>query len=351
MSSQRDGWPENVGIVAIEVYFPAQYVDQKELEKFDGASTGKYTIGLGQEKMGFCSDNEDVNSLCLTVVQRLMERNGISYSDIGRLEVGTETILDKSKSVKTVLMQLFESCGNTNIEGIDTTNACYGGTSALFNAVNWIESSYWDGRKALVVAGDIAVYASGNARCTGGAGAIAMLIGDDAPLVFERGCRATHMQHVYDFYKPNMDSEYPVVDGKLSIQCYLHALDKCYDIISHKLESAEIKTGSSLLDCADAFVFHSPFCKLVQKSVARIMFNDFLQDPHPEQRQIFTGLDAFRELNLEDTYFNKQVETAFMTVSRTEFIKKTEPSLLLAKQIGNMYTPSVYGGLVSFLIR
>jgi hydroxymethylglutaryl-CoA synthase len=37
------------------------------------------------------------------------------------------------------------------------------------------------------VAGDIAVYASGNARCTGGAGAIAMLIGDDAPLVFERG--------------------------------------------------------------------------------------------------------------------------------------------------------------------
>lgn len=36
------------------------------------------------------------------------------------------------------------------------------------------------------------------------------------------------MEHAYDFYKPNMESEYPVVDGKLSIQCYLGALDKCY---------------------------------------------------------------------------------------------------------------------------
>ena len=36
------------------------------------------------------------------------------------------------------------------------------------------------------------------------------------------------MDHAYDFYKPDLQSEYPVVDGKLSIQCYLSALDKCY---------------------------------------------------------------------------------------------------------------------------
>ncbi|XP_053394830.1 hydroxymethylglutaryl-CoA synthase 1-like isoform X3 [Mercenaria mercenaria] len=347
---ERHGWPENVGIIAMEIYFPSQYVDQAELEIFDGVSTGKYTIGLGQDKMGFCSDNEDVNSLCLTVVQRLMERNEISYTDIGRLEVGTETILDKSKSVKTVLMQLFEGCGNTSVEGIDTTNACYGGTAALFNAVNWVESSCWDGRYALVVAGDIAVYATGNARCTGGAGAIAMLVGPHAPLILERGCRATHMQHVYDFYKPNMDSEYPVVDGKLSIQCYLHALDKCYEIISRKLQSGGHKSDSSLLDSADAFVFHSPFCKLVQKSVARIMLNDFLREPDPGKKQVYSGLEAFRDIRLEDTYFNKEIETAFITASKPAFIKKTKPSLLLANQVGNMYTPSVYGGLVSFLI-
>ncbi len=36
-----------------------------------------------------------------------------------------------------------------------------------------------------------------------------------------------HMEHVYDFYKPDLSSEYPVVDGKLSIQCYLRALGGC----------------------------------------------------------------------------------------------------------------------------
>jgi hydroxymethylglutaryl-CoA synthase len=138
-------WPDDVGILAIEIYFPSQYVDQAELEAFDGASTGKYTIGLGQARMGFCTDLEDVNSLCLTVVQRLMERNAVSYADIGRLDVGTETIIDKSKSVKSVLMQLFADSGNSNVEGVDSTNACYGGTAAVFNAVNWVESSSWDG--------------------------------------------------------------------------------------------------------------------------------------------------------------------------------------------------------------
>ena len=50
--------PENIGIKAIEIYFPSQCVDQAELEKFDGVSQGKYTIGFGQTKMSFCDDRE-----------------------------------------------------------------------------------------------------------------------------------------------------------------------------------------------------------------------------------------------------------------------------------------------------
>jgi Hydroxymethylglutaryl-coenzyme A synthase N terminal len=38
--------------------FLSQCVDQAELEKFDGVSQGKYTIGLGQTKMSFCDDRE-----------------------------------------------------------------------------------------------------------------------------------------------------------------------------------------------------------------------------------------------------------------------------------------------------
>ncbi len=50
--------PSNIGIKAIELYFPSQCVDQAELEKFDGVSQGKYTIGLGQTQMSFCDDRE-----------------------------------------------------------------------------------------------------------------------------------------------------------------------------------------------------------------------------------------------------------------------------------------------------
>lgn len=340
---------ENVGILAMELYFPSQYVDQAELEKFDEVSTGKYTIGLGQHKMGFCSDREDINSICLTVLHRLIDNNNINLHDIGRLEVGTETIIDKSKSVKTFLMTIFAKEGATDIEGLDTTNACYGGTAALFNAINWIESSSWDGRKAIVVAGDIAVYGKGPARPTGGAGAVAMLIGPDAPLVFDCGIRASYMTHAYDFYKPDLASEFPYFDGKLSIQCYLNALDNCYNLFCKKMRKKVNPDFKGLLTL-DGMLFHCPYSKLVQKSLARVCFNDFLNASPEERDTQFPGLSEFSDRKLENTYFDKDVEKAFLQYSTSLFEEKTKPSLHIARNIGNMYTPSLYGGLVSYLI-
>lgn len=101
-----------------------QCVEQSELEKFDGVAAGKYTIGLGQTRMSFCDDREDIYSLALTTLSSLFKKYDIDPQSIGRLEVGTETMLDKSKSVKSVLMQLFEKSGNFNVEGVDTVNAC-----------------------------------------------------------------------------------------------------------------------------------------------------------------------------------------------------------------------------------
>ena len=49
-----------------------------------------------------------------------------------------------------------------------------------------------------MIAADIAIYASGNARPTGGAGAVAMLIGPNAPLYIERGMFCTKHNHVHE---------------------------------------------------------------------------------------------------------------------------------------------------------
>jgi hydroxymethylglutaryl-CoA synthase len=262
--------------------------------------------------------------------------------------------LDKSKSVKSVLMQLFGD--NTNIEGVDTVNACYGGTNAVFNAVNWVESSAWDGRDAIVVAGDIALYAKGNARPTGGAGAVAMLIGPDAPIVVEPGLRGSYMQHAYDFYKPDLTSEYPIVDGHFSLRCYTEAVDACYKAYNKREKTVKGLTNGHTngetapktgLDKFDYMSFHAPTCKLVTKSYARCLYNDYLANPSDPA---FADVPAeLRDMEYSKSLTDKVVEKTFMGLTKKRFLERVQPSIEAPTMCGNMYTASVYSGLASIL--
>lgn len=55
-----------------------------------------------------------------------------------------------------------------NPQGCDNVHGCYGGTAALLHAADWVCGPSWDGRLALVVASDVAVYEAGSsARATG----------------------------------------------------------------------------------------------------------------------------------------------------------------------------------------
>ncbi|CRL24586.1 Hydroxymethylglutaryl-CoA synthase, eukaryotic [Penicillium camemberti] len=340
---------QNVGIKALEIYFPSRYVPQNELETYLGASTGKFTIGLGQQKMSFCDDREDTYSMALTSVYSLLEKYNIDPNTIGRLEVGTETLIDKSKSCKSVLMQLFGE--NTDIEGVDTYNACYGGTNALLNAVNWVESSTWDGRDAIVVASDIALYDNPAARPTGGAGCVAMLIGADAPLVLEP-FRGSYMKHVYDFYKGDFKSEYPLVDGHYSSTCYLEALDSCYERYRTKslatsggLTNGDAKSQGSFLDTFEYFVFHAPNCKLVSKAYGRLLFNDMRTEPNH-----FEDIPAaVRDVEYTASLTAKEVERTCIGLTKGRFSERVQPSITAPTNCGNMYTASLYSGLVSLL--
>ena len=260
-------------------------------------------------------------------------------------------MLDKSKSCKSVLMQLFGE--NTNLEGVDTVNACYGGTNALFNSINWVESSAWDGRDAIVVAGDIALYAKGNARPTGGAGAVAMLIGPDAPVAVEPGLRGTYMQHAYDFYKPDLTSEYPYVDGHYSINCYTKALDAAYrdycrreaKIVNGNAASAD--AGKTALDRFDYLAFHAPTCKLVQKSYARLLYHDYLANA--DASAFAEVAPELRDMDYEKSLTDKIVEKTFMGLTKKKFQERVNPSIQVATMCGNMYCASVWGGLASLL--
>jgi hydroxymethylglutaryl-CoA synthase len=108
----------------MEVYFPDTFVDQADLEVADGVPAGKYTSGLGQLRLGFApSDAEDAVSMALTAADRLLEKTRTPPSAVGSLQVGTESNSDRSKSVKTALMRLFEPHGVTDVDGVDCVNA------------------------------------------------------------------------------------------------------------------------------------------------------------------------------------------------------------------------------------
>jgi hydroxymethylglutaryl-CoA synthase len=361
---------KNVGILAIEIYTPKTYITQPNLEKHNNVSSGKYTIGLGQDAIGIINgDAEDVNSISLTVVQSLLEKYDIDPNDIGRLEIGTETLVDKSKSTKTVLMSLFPD-NNRDIEGVTVINACYGGTAALLNTFAWVESDGWDGRYGIVVAADIAAYAKGAARPTSGAGAVALLIGRDAPLAF---CnpkeRVTHAAHVWDFFKPDHNVEYPTVNGSLSQVCYYQALEDCYLRFVDKMEKIDQDAsdgkdndGLSTFDAesADYFVFHAPYNKLVQKSYARLFLLDARRKYEHEKNQS-QGEDADTDANtdhplkewltkpIEETYTDKLLEKELKKLSSTSFEKRLSDANSASKLIGNTYAASVFMGIASLI--
>lgn len=379
---------KNVGILAMEVYTPRSYVSQSKLEEHSGVSPGRYTLGLGQESLAVTGDAEDVNSMALTVVSSLLEKYDINPKDVGRLEVGTETLVDKSKSTKTVLMDLFPD-DNTDVEGATVVNACYGGTAALLNAFSWVESFAWDGRYAIVVAVDIATYARGPARPTCGAGAVAVLVGRNAPLSFaDPRERATHASNVYDFFKPDHSVEYPVVDGALSQGCYYRALEGCYGRFCDRVDGLngvggegheDDEKGRFDADAADYFVFHAPYNKLVQKSYGRLHFMDarrrrareLARKDSEEKKDDDAGggedddggraapqssddvmnaiLEEYLDRPIEDTRTDRALEGVLKSVSKASYARRLKDANAASRVVGNTYTASVFFGLASLV--
>ena len=64
---------------------------------------------------------------------------------------------------------------------------------------------------------------------------------------------------------------------------------------------------------------------------------------------------SFRDVKIEDTFQDeakaKEIEKASMKCSQNAYDKKTAPSLCISRDVGNMYTPSLYGCLASLLFR
>jgi hydroxymethylglutaryl-CoA synthase len=139
--------------------------------------------------------------MAMTSLRDLFGVSLLSFREVGRLEVGTESAVDRAKSIKSFLMSFFEADANYNVEGADTMNACYGGTNSLFSTVSWAQHDNRGQRFGVVICSDSAVHPSVRDLASIGASSIAMLIAAHACLILQVP-RATFIKHSWDFYRP-----------------------------------------------------------------------------------------------------------------------------------------------------
>jgi len=137
-------------------------------------------MGRGQESITYVSEDEDTVSMAMSSLFRLIKLCELTFTEIGRLEVGTESAVDRGKSTKSFLMSYFEADHHHSVEGVDTVNACYGGTNAFFGTTNWIQGQGWNGRFGIVVCSDPAVHPDPAYISGIGASSICLIAGSGA---------------------------------------------------------------------------------------------------------------------------------------------------------------------------
>ncbi len=160
------------------------------------------------------------------------------------------------------------------------------------------------------------------------------------------------MANTYDFYKPNLSSEYPEVDGPVSVVTYIAALDNAYTAFRQRTDkSTKPETGkySFSLDSVDYALFHSPYGKQAVKGHARMAFNDFLSNPSAPQYANVPNPESFLSLSQAASLTDKNVEKTFINIAKACFKEKVDPAMACSRRLGNMYTGSLYGCLASLL--
>ena len=251
-NSQND-----VGIASLGLNLPPCSMPVEELARLRGQDPAKYTIGLGCQEMSLCPEGYGVVELATEAARRALARWNGDLDQIGLIAVGTETGKDMSRPLSAWVAEALGLSGA--VRSYEVKHACYGGTLALRQAVEWKLAGASRGKAALVIAADVALYALGDpGEPTQGAGAVAMIV--DRPTIARIDpVSYPWSEPAFDFWRP-VGETYPRVEGPLSLDCYKRAAVSCF-------EQLVDDRGTEALDELVAACFHVPFPKMVKKAV------------------------------------------------------------------------------------
>ena len=259
----------------------------------------KLSKGLLLKELSIAPLTEDIITLGAAAADPILTSEDKEKIDM--VIVATESSIDQSKAAADFIHGLLAI--QPFARSFEIKEACYGATAALDYAKLHIEK--YPDSKVLVIASDIAKYGINTpGEPTQGAGAIAMLISKDPRILIFNEDNVAQTRDVMDFWRPNYSTT-PYVNGLYSTQQYLDCLKTTWYEYQkrHKL---------SLKDFA-AYCFHLPYPKLALKGLNKIMDKSLPQEQQDQLKENF------------------------------------EKSILYSQKVGNIYTGSLFLGLLSLL--
>lgn len=288
----------DIGIDKINFFTSNLYVDMTELAITRNEDPDKYLIGIGQSKMAVIPPTQDIVTMGANAAESMLTDE--DKEDIDLVIVGTESGIDNSKSAAAYIADLLGL--RDDIRTFEIKQACYGATAALQMAKAQVALN--PDSKALIIGADIAKYGLNTpGEVTQGGGAVAMLVSANPKLLSFEGGSTYLSRNIMDFWRPLGHGE-ALVDGKYSSNVYLNFFNNVYS-------NYKDKTGFTI-DNFEALLFHLPYTKM--------------------------GLKALREAQKD----------ADAKVS-AKLTHRFEDSRLYNRQVGNLYTGSLYLSLLSLL--
>ncbi len=348
----------NTGIDAIAFDIAKLYLPIHSLAKARNIDPEKLEKGLGLLKMTLPDVHQDTVVFAANALSGLISQNNIQPHEIARIYVGTESGIDNSKPIGSFLISLMEQqFGDgsfSNCDTVDFTFACIGGVDALQNCLDYIRLN--PDKKAIVITSDIAKYdLESTGEYTQGAGALAMLVTANPQIISFNNNWSVSTKGVFDFFKPHrtlqksditgnsanqewfgnteaeiaIHKDQPVFDGQFSNQCYMERTLEAYQ----RYKNSNGIQGS-LYEKWESIIMHLPYAYQ-----GRRMFSELF------------ALDANVPLiaKHEEGYDEKLKEISKSDVYKDFVNQKLQPAEKASSLIGNLYTGSVFMGLLSAL--
>lgn len=287
-----------IGIDKLGFYTSNYYVDMAKLAQARNEDPNKYLIGIGQSKMAVIPPTQDVVTMAANAAEKILTPTDKENIDL--VLFATESGIDNSKAAAIYVADLLGL--KKEIRAIELKQACYAATGAIQLAKGYLALN--PTKKVLIFGADISRYGlKTGGEPTQGGGAVAILMSCEPQLLVLEDEVSLYAENIMDFWRPIGKTE-ALVDGKFSATAYM-------DFFKKVIEDYLAKTKLELTDFK-ALLFHLPYTKMGLKSLKMLL----------EQN------DSSNMQNLLDEF---------------------EAARVYNRQVGNLYTGSLYLSLLSLL--